>query len=328
MDSPLRVDPVLKSYIWGGTTLARRRGASGEEPVAESWEVADHGTDVTAVASGPYAGRTLRELYTREREALAGEAPDPADPDRFPLLLKLLDSQKKLSVQVHPDDAYALENENDLGKTEAWYILGADEGACLWVGLEPGVTPEVFARHIEAGTVEECLHRVEVEAGQVYSIPAGTVHALGAGLRVVEIQQNSNTTYRLFDWNRVGFDGKPRPLHVEKGLAVIDFDRVAPGPQTPERIEQPGCTRERFVQSEKFVFEKLSAFTGPVRLQTASVSFHILAAVTGPVTVRTSGGEEVLEDWQTCLVPAAAGAYTLHGPSGAAALLFHVPPRS
>jgi mannose-6-phosphate isomerase len=326
MDYPLRFEPLLKERVWGGSVLPERYGLAVDEPVGESWEVADHGADVSVVANGPQRGRTLRELFAADPEALVGAARDPHAPDRFPLMLKLLDSRDVLSVQVHPDDDYAAaQPAADLGKTEAWYILEAEPGACIYRGLAEEVSAEAFRRHIETGTVEEILRRVAVRPGEVYYLPAGTVHALGAGLRLAEIQQNSDTTYRLFDWNRTGLDGRPRELHVEDGVRVAELTPPDRDRAEPRVAEQAGCRRQCFIREEKFALERLDAFTGEAPLATGGRSFHILTAVAGPVEVHAGGGAATLQGWDTCLVPAACGAYRITAGPDAAVLLFHVP---
>jgi mannose-6-phosphate isomerase len=255
-----------------------------------------------------------------------GAGRDPGLPDRFPLLLKLLDSRDALSVQVHPDDAGAARlKEGELGKTEAWYILEADPGACIYRGVASGVDRAEFAARLREGTVGRCLKRLEVSPGEVYFLPAGTVHALGPGVRLAEIQQNSDTTFRLFDWNRVGLDGKPRELHVENGLRVARLDAPGRDRAEPEAVRQDGAARECFVADEKFVLERLHGFTYPAPMETDRASFHILTVVNGSVEIHAGGAVEAIGRWETCLVPAAAGEYTLAGDEDASVLLFRRP---
>ena len=327
MDAPLVFDPLLKVRVWGGEALKVRADGAFSEPVGESWEVADHGEDTTCVREGPHAGRSLHDLFVADPEGLCGKAVDPANPQVFPLLLKLIDAQQDLSVQVHPDDSYAgRQSAGELGKTEAWYVLGADPGGKLYRGMKPGVGREEFASALANGTVAELLHGFEVSAGDVIHIPAGTIHALGAGVRIVEIQQNSDTTYRVFDWNRVGLDGKPRELHVEHALAVSNFRDQGSARQEGELLEQPGCVRERFVACDKFNFERLRSFQGrPVRLDTEKGCFHLLTVTVGKVKVTCAGGTVSCGQWDTCLVPAGAGEYSLSPSEEAEVLLFYRP---
>jgi len=323
---PLRFTPLPKTRVWGGDALAARAGGATDRPVGESWEICDHGADVSVVANGSLAGRTLRQLLEEDVDALVGDALDPAMPDRFPLMLKLLDSRDRLSVQVHPDDEQArAAGLDDLGKTEAWYILEADEDAAIYRGLAEALDAEAFRRRVEAGAVAEVLRRVPVRAGEVYHLPAGTIHALGAGLRLAEIQQNSDTTFRLFDWNRVGLDGQPRELHVEAGLAVADLSVPDADRAEPEAVAQEGARRERFASCEKFVLDRLHGFSHPAPLDTDRAGFHILTVVGGAAEVHTAGGVEALGRWDSVLVPAAAGEYTLAGDAETMVLLFARP---
>lgn len=327
MDYPLRFTPLLKVRVWGGDVLATRLGDRAAEPIGESWELCDHGADVSVIANGPLAGRSLHDLMCEAPKALVGAAVDPEHPERFPLMLKLLDSRDVLSVQVHPDDRYAdAQTPGELGKTEAWYILEADADAAIYRGVRPGTSAEDLRAATEAGTVDQLLKRLPARPGDCFFIPAGTIHALGAGLRLCEIQQNSDTTYRLFDWNRVGLDGTPRTLHTDHALAVSVLHGTGPDRAEPEPLEQAGATRERLVACEKLAVERLRDFCGPAPLDTAGHSCHILTGLADRLEVVCTGGRESLAPWETCLVPAAAGAYEVRGPGAASGLLFHVPP--
>ncbi len=303
---PLMFQPLLKVRVWGGKRLKARAPEAPDDPVGESWEIADHGEDTTRVKAGAHAGRSLHELFVSERRSLVGEAVDPAAPDVFPLLLKLIEARRDLSVQVHPDDAYAREKAGDLGKSEAWYVLEADPGGLIYHGLREGVTRDCFAEAIHAGTVADCLRSFHPRPGDVIDIPSGTIHALGAGVTIAEIQQNSDTTYRVFDWNRVGLDGTPRPLHIEDALAVGRFH--APGPRTAEPVDLPcdGCRRERFIDGEKFRFERLRRFDAPATLTTEGRHFLLLTVVTGSAEIATDAGVIKCRAWDTALVPADA----------------------
>jgi len=227
---PLEFTPVFQDYIWGGRRLATLFGRQLPDGiVAESWEISGHAKAATSVVGGRWDGKSLPEVLDALGEVLVGtDARDCLARGRFPLLVKLLDAHRDLSVQVHPDDAYAAVHEGgELGKTEMWYVLYADPGSELIYGLAQGVTPATLAEALQRGAVETQLHRLPIHAGDLFYIPAGTVHALLAGAVVVEIQQNSDATYRLYDWGRLGDDGRPRPLHVDKALEVIDWGRRA-----------------------------------------------------------------------------------------------------
>jgi mannose-6-phosphate isomerase len=228
---PLTFEPVFRDYIWGGRNLETRFGrALPPGIVAESWDISGHPSSSTRVDHGPMARLTLPEVQAHLGTALVGTRSRWAtDRDKFPLLVKLLDANRPLSVQVHPPDAYALEHENgELGKTEMWYVLYAKPSAQLVYGLSQKTTAEAFRLALQDGTLNEYLHYLSIQQGDAIFVPTGTIHALLEGAVVAEIQQNSDTTYRVYDWGRVGADGKPRPLHIDKALDVINFDMVRP----------------------------------------------------------------------------------------------------
>jgi mannose-6-phosphate isomerase len=215
---PLTFQPIFKERVWGGRNLERlyRKALPANTPIGESWEITDRPEGVSVIANGSLAGKDLRWLMANQREELLGKT----DAERFPLLIKILDCQETLSVQVHPPAGVAAKLGGE-PKTEMWHIADATPEAVLYVGLRRGVTREEFERRIGDGTVAEALHRIAVKKDDVMFLPSGRVHAIGAGNVIFEIQQNSDTTYRVFDWNRVGLDGKPRELHVKESLESI-----------------------------------------------------------------------------------------------------------
>src|SRR3954469_10027948 len=278
---PLRFNPILREYLWGGRRLGTELGKPiGEgEHYAESWEVVDHGADQSTVADGSLAGKTLHELVTQEGPALFGRH---YPRDQFPLLLKFLDCHQTLSVQVHPNDEQAAKlNPPDLGKTEAWVVLAAEPGSKIYAGLKSGVDRQKLERELTRGNCETCLHEFEPRPGDCLLIEAGTVHALGAGLLIAEIQQASDTTYRLFDWNRVDRDGKPRQLHIEQALGVIDYTRGPVNAVTQTLTSEHGI--ELLVRCDKFILDRwrLSVPHTPPD----DNCFHILAVVEGAVSI-------------------------------------------
>ena len=217
---PLTFKPIFKERVWGGRNIEKLFGKNlpPDQPIGESWEISDRPGDVSVVANGPLAGKTLHELVTEHGKELLGY--DGAE--RFPLLVKILDAQEKLSLQVHPPASVA----RSLGgepKTEMWYIAHATPEADLYVGLKHGVTRADFEKKLQDGSVAECFHRIAVKAGDVMFLPSGRAHAIGAGNVIFEIQQNSDTTYRVFDWNRQG-----RELHIQQSLASINFEDFEP----------------------------------------------------------------------------------------------------
>ncbi len=235
------------------------------------------------------------------RTAPAGERNPP---DRFPLLIKFLDAQKDLSVQVHPDDAQAARlGLTDFGKTEAWVVLAAEPGSRIFAGLKRGFDRAAFERELTRGTCELCLHHFEPGAGDCVFLPAGTVHALGAGLLVAEIQQSSDTTYRLFDWNRPGSDGRPRELHVEQALEVIDFARGPVDPIHPALTDRPGVSR--LVACDQFILDRWE-FDEPMSAGEDS-RCHILIVLAGEISVERDPAERPLRAGETLLLPAVIG---------------------
>lgn len=323
MDEPLVFQPIVKNNVWGGEFLRARSKSAPAGPLGESWEIADHDADTTVAIGGKYAGKSLHELV---RE-VCGEALDPASPEVFPLLLKIIDPLDDLSVQVHPDDDYAgKQKAGELGKTEAWYILSAKEGGKVYRGLKPGTTPEMFAEAVQNGTCAQLLKEVPVKAGDVVFLPSGTIHALCGGVRIAEIQQNSDTTYRVFDWNRVGLDGKPRALHVEHAARVSDFsDTTGHDLCRPAHLPTANCLHESYVMCEKFAFEKISRIGGPVEMDTHGRTFHILTVLKGRISVSTKGGEVSRGELDSVLIPAGAGRYEVSASTDAEFLLFYRP---
>jgi mannose-6-phosphate isomerase len=304
---PLRFDPIFRRYIWGGRRLGTVLGKpiGPEVDYAESWEVVDHWSDRSRVSAGPLAGVTLSEIVGRYGAELFGR--HPLQP-RFPLLFKFLDAHAPLSVQVHPNDAQAARLEPpDAGKTEAWIVLAAEPGSVVWAGLKRGFDRAALEREVTRGTVELCLNRFEPRVGDCILLPSGTVHALGAGLLIAEIQQSSDTTYRLFDWNRMGSDGKPRPLHIPQALDVIDYERGPVMPTTPMATDRPQVTR--LAACDKFVVDRWEIALP--REVGGDDRFHIFAVIEGSVGIADDPAGRPLALGETMLLPAAAGSLRL-----------------
>jgi mannose-6-phosphate isomerase len=296
---PLVFTPILKPRVWGGDALKSRSAAPPDGPVGESWELVDIGDDVSRSAGGA----TLRDLLREHGDAIVGPAGDPLCGARFPLLLKLLDARADLSVQVHPDDgAMRAAGRPGPGKSEAWYVLHAEPGARVIRGLAAGVTLAAFGAALRRGRADEIVPLLlarPVAAGDLVALPAGTIHALGAGVRVVEIQRASDVTYRLFDW------GRPRELHVDEGLAVA-HER----PQT----SLAACG---------FAIDTLR---GPDHeLDTKELGFHLLTVVRGRARVTTRAGSVERRPLDSVLVPSASGRYGIEGTDDLIALVFRRP---
>lgn len=299
---PFIFQPIFKERVWGGRSLERlyRKPLPPKVPIGESWEISDRPGDVSVIANGPLAGKDLRWLMENHERELLGEA-KPAN-GRFPLLIKILDAEEKLSLQVHPPAHRAVDLRGE-PKTEAWYIANAAPGAELYVGLKRGVTRAEFEGKIQTGEVAECFHRVPVKAGDTMFLPSGRVHAIGAGLVIFEIQQNSDTTYRVFDWNRVGLDGKPRDLHVEQSLASIDFDDFEPALVRGKFVHEKNLRSRALVRDSLFEIREFDvASSGELAL--ASGKPHVVAAVKGILSVNGGSEEATLTAGEFCLIPA------------------------
>ncbi len=328
MHDLLTFDPIYKDYLWGG----RRLSAFGKELpaegiVAESWELSCQANGPSVIANGPDKGRLLRDVIDEDPTAYLGDTPAP-----FPLLIKLIDALQDLSVQVHPNDAKAKALEGvPFGKNELWYVLAAEPGAELVVGLQPGVSAESLRAAIAEGRCEDCLRRTAIEPGDVINIPAGLVHAITAGLIVYEVQQSCDITYRLYDYNRRGADGKLRDLHVDKALQVIDFERAAQDlPLVFKGLDLQdaalwrdlapssfGFERRLYVLNRYFTVERL-ALKGEMHWQSRPGRFHILTVIEGEASARyvDASGQEVelkLPLGKTCFVPADRTEWQLSG---------------
>ncbi|MDZ4848627.1 MAG: type I phosphomannose isomerase catalytic subunit [Pirellulaceae bacterium] len=313
---PLFFRSIFRSYIWGGTRLKSflNKPVPSGERWAESWEIVDHGDDQSCVTEGPWKDWTLRRLIERFPVSILGRNATPQS--SFPLLLKYLDCHRVLSVQVHPNDDYALKmTPPDLGKTEAWYVIDATDDALLYAGMKPGTNRQNMTEALKEGRTEECLHRFHPKKGDCVFIPAGTVHALGAGLIVAEIQQASNTTFRLFDWNRVESDGKARPLHIEQALEVIDFDK---GPvRSIVRPTIESSNGRVLVDCDKFRLLELNQSTK----FDSNGMFQIVTVVHGTAELIWATGKQELLLGQSALVPAACMNFELQLGSDATVLI-------
>lgn len=308
---PLTFKPIFKERVWGARNLERlyRKKLPAAVPIGESWEISDRPGDVSVIANGSLAGKDLHWLVENHRADLLGDA--KLEAGRFPLLIKLLDAQEKLSLQVHPPASKAAELRGD-PKTEMWYIADAIPNAELYVGLKRGVTRADFERRIADGSVAECFHRVPVRPGDAMFLPSGRVHAIGAGLVIFEIQQNSDTTYRVFDWNRVGLDGKPRDLHVPQSLASIDFNDFEPALVAGEAIVRENARVRPLVKHPLFTVEQFQVTnSGAIKLSAGRM--QIIGVVSGEVRA----GEVVLRVGEFCLLPAGLAAPELMAAPGA-----------
>ena len=292
-----RLDPTVKNYIWGGTRLLEHYGKKGDTPLAESWELSFHPDGLTRLLDG----RTLQEALTPPE---LGE--NCADFQDFPLLVKLIDAAQPLSVQVHPSDTYALMNENSYGKTEMWYIVEANEGAGIYLGFKRKTSEEEIREAIASDRFETLLNFVPVRKGECYFIPAGTVHAIGAGCLICEVQQNSNLTYRIYDYGRRDANGNPRELHIEKALAVMDR---APYSEVADFLPIEG---ETTLGLSRYFHASLISVSEPQTVCVDDASFLALFCVFGDGYV----ADEHLSRGDSLLLPAGTGDVVLKGNVG------------
>ena len=304
---PLTVQPIFKERVWGNRKIETLYGKPlpPNTRIGESWEISDRPDDVSVIANGPLAGKDLQFVMRHHQKELLGREGD----ERFPLLIKILDAQEKLSLQVHPPASVAPSLKGE-PKTEMWYITDAAPEADLFVGLKHGVTREQFEKKIHEGTVAECFHRVPVKAGDVMFLPSGRVHAIGAGLVIFEIQQNSDTTYRVFDWNRLGLDGKPRPLHIPESLASIDFTDFEPAPIQTKYSRNPTISIRFLVDHPLFRVDACKVKRGQ-RFHLRIPAAHILAVVKGRLELKWSDHTLLLKAGDFVLLPLSLERVTL-----------------
>lgn len=325
--SPARLEPVFHARPWGARSLAPLFPEMTQlaEPIGETWMTSSE----SRFADGSFVGKSLGQTWhemppewvgTEARRALNAHGP-------FPLLVKFIFAEDKLSVQVHPDDAYAARHESaagGCGKTEMWYVLSARLGAEVLAGLKPGVTREKFGRAIADGTVAECLEHIPVRAGDAIFIPAGTVHTIGPGLVLCEIQQQSDVTYRVFDYNRRDARGQARALHIEKALEVIRFGKQIGGRIEPARTERGGVTATYLAACPYFATEKWE-FSGTISAATSQQHFELLIFLEGSGRIEWSMGRDAYAPAQVWMVPSALGEYHLIPGAHTSLLRTYVP---
>ncbi len=301
LDQPLRFVPVYQSAVWGGRRMERFGRVLPAGPIGESWDLADHARGMSVVDGGAWAGRSLRELTADHGRDLVGAGFAGGD---FPLMVKLIDANDRLSIQVHPDDALARQlRVGERGKTECWMLLSEGE---LFAGTVPGTTREGFAAALAAGQVSRMLERHLVRDGDFVFLPARTVHALGRGCLLYEVQQTCDITFRVDDWGRLGLDGRPRPLHVAESLATIDYAARSAPVAAPARPHPDGGTVRALAACAYFQVEERRA---DVTAGHAAGACRIVTALSGRGTIGTAAGAVPLRPATTVLIPAAAGAW-------------------
>ena len=304
---PLRLKPCLRSYLWGGTRLREEYHKTGEGVIAESWELSVRSDGPTLIGSGAHCGESLADILCADPVGMAGTRCGIAP---FPLLIKLIDAQKDLSVQVHPSDASACREKGEQGKTEMWYVVDCEPESTLFLGFSRAVTPDELRQRAQDGTICEVLNRVSVCPGDVFFVRPGTVHAIGAGILVAEIQQNSDTTFRVYDYNRLGADGKPRQLHLERAIEVMNCapaqgaaDTLLPCP--PDGVQEV-LTCEYFRVRRAEVKRRID-------LSTEGGSFTHLMCVRGGGDILCGGRNYPFRQGDSYFLPAALGEYAVEG---------------
>lgn len=308
---PLRLQPCYQEYLWGGTRLKTDFGKTGAPDVtAESWELANRQDGNSLVAEGPLAGKSLSNLAELDRDGFWGtECPE----GKFPVLVKLIDAAKDLSIQVHPSDQTARPELGEEGKAELWYVVDCEPQAFLYFGFSERISKEEFLKRAKDGSICEVLNRTPVERGDVFYILPGTIHAIGAGITIAEVQQNSNTTFRVYDYQRTDADGKPRPLHLERAAEVMSFD-----PIVPEECRAASCAAfPGFTMTELFTCRYFRAYRTDVReravLCCGGDSFQHLLCVEGEGQIVHGGAAYSMRRGESYFLPAALGEYEITG---------------
>ncbi|MDD4003066.1 MAG: class I mannose-6-phosphate isomerase [Clostridia bacterium] len=286
--------PVYKDYIWGGTKLKSLWNKNSEKDIiAESWELSLHKDGVCRADGGKYSGRFLDQIITPE---MIGENNSLS---RFPILIKLIDARQNLSVQVHPDDAYALKNENDYGKTEMWYIADAEEGGGIYLGFKENITKQIFINALKENAVEKLLNFVPVKKGDSFLISAGQIHAICKGVTICEIQQNSNVTYRVYDYNRTDASGNKRELHTQKALEVLNFNKY----------KAPKNYGGNILAKCKYFTVKKYSVSGSINFYCGSASFNSVLVLEGSGEIKGRS----FNKGDTFFIPAGLGQYNICG---------------
>lgn len=309
-----KLSPAFKDYLWGGTKLRDVYGKPCDfDKVAESWELSTHPAGESRISGGQFDGMTLGEYINSVWEGRMVLGKNCEKFGNLPVLIKFIDAKEPLSIQVHPSDEYALRVEGEYGKTEMWYVMDCEPGAFLYFGVNREISQEEFRRRIENNTVLEVLNRVDVHPGDVFFIESGTIHAIGAGILICEIQQNSNCTYRVYDYDRRGADGKPRELHVEKALEVSRLTPSDTADRQGGEESLPGGSRKKLASCKYFTTEKLTVDSS-LELEVGEESFVSLIILTGSGRVEGPANGVEFRAGDSLFVPAGSGRVTVSGP--------------
>lgn len=298
---PLKFHPILKEKIWGGTKLNTILNKESESPnIGESWEISDVKGDISMVSNGELKGTTLKHLLLTYQDNLIGKKNFTVFGEKFPLLIKFIDAKEDLSIQLHPNDELAAKRHNSFGKTEMWYVMQADDEANLIVGFNQKVTPEVYLKHLENKTLTKILNFEQVKKGDTYFIEVGRVHAIGAGVMLAEIQQTSDITYRVYDWDRKDSEGNERELHNDLAIDAIDFNM-----KDDFKVSYSNLTNKsnKMVSCPYFTTNFIH-LTQNVKKENNHDSFIIYMCVDGELDIKVEGFNETLKKGETILIPA------------------------
>ena len=317
---PLLFEPNLHETVWGGKKLTKWKGLTAKEHIGESWEVSCVESSPSVIANGPWTGFTLNEVIREYPEAILGQAVSQRYEGELPLLVKFIDAQKDLSVQVHPDDEMAARLHKKNGKSEMWYVLDAEPGAYLYSGFKEELSPEAYKRKVADGTIVASLAKHEVKAGDVFYLPAGRVHAICSGILLAEVQQSSDVTYRIYDYHRPGLDGKPRELHTELAAEALNF-QVKDEYRTEYSAESNRANR---VIESPYFSVRVTEFSDSFHRNLVKYdSFIISMCLKGDcrIKIRSTKDEIVLREGYSCLIPAAIADYDITPTSGSSKVL-------
>lgn len=312
-NEPFLLFPAGKDNLWGGERLKTEYNKQIDmKPLAETWECSTHPDGPSIVMTGPYRGKTLSQVIALEPEIMGTKFSEEKE---FPILVKFIDAMKDLSIQVHPDDEYARKYEHQNGKTEMWYILDAKEGASIIYGFEHETDEKVFRRSLENGTILNNVHRENVKKGDTFLIPAGTIHAICSGVLLAEIQESSNVTYRVYDYDRVDKNNKKRELHVDKAVDVLDFSKLELSKKISRITKyRKGYSEELLCRCKFFETKKYNVFD-KLKLDITKSSFHVLLCIEGGGCMKDESGKEVLtfSKGDCMFLPACDRSYTVKG---------------
>ena len=318
---PLLFEPNLHPVVWGGNQLRPYKGLEpSDEPIGESWEVSAVPTSTSIVSNGIYAGKDLISVINEQPDAILGKKVNEKYHGQLPLLVKFIDAKRDLSIQVHPNDEMAMREHGKMGKSEMWYVIKADEGAHLYAGFKQEITPEEYQQRIADGTITDVLADHQVKAGDVFYLPAGRVHAICGGILLAEVQQSSDVTYRIFDYNRPGMDGKPRELHTELAAKALDYQVI-------------DNYRTDYAESSNKAIQIIDSPYFSVRVMEVSKAFHrdlrkydsfiITMCIEGDckIRVRSTGEEILLKEGNSTLIPALIADYDIIPQNGKTRIL-------